>query len=378
MVGRTPRGGPVTTALATAKPDAFSALVLPAPAGDRMQHPVTLYLAGLRPSGMRAMRDALARIARIINAKLAGLDAMTAIYSVDWTKIRYTSARLIRLTLTNTTKLAAGRPSAKRAGRRARAPGMISPATIRQALSALKGVMHQCRYIEDAGGKTLINSDDFDGIKEACKGVKVDSPKAGRMMEQQEIVDLLASCDLATPIGARDAAILAIGLGCGLRRFEIAGLDTADYKAPPSPGHAGSITVQRGKGKGGKPREVPFPSDMKAGMDAWLRVRGTAAGPLVCPMTRVGKVIYRHISPAGIYLAVQRHWQSVELKEKVSPHDFRRTLISRLLDKGVDLVTVQGIAGHANPKTTAGYDRRGDRVAKEAIEKLGYGWGGGK
>jgi integrase len=52
-------------------------------------------------------------------------------------------------------------------------------------------------------------------------------------------------------------------------------------------------------------------------------------------------------------------------------HDFRRTLISDLLDEGVDLATVAKIVGHRDPKTTARYDRRPERARIVAIERHG-------
>ncbi|MDC9725122.1 MAG: tyrosine-type recombinase/integrase [Gammaproteobacteria bacterium] len=54
----------------------------------------------------------------------------------------------------------------------------------------------------------------------------------------------------------------------------------------------------------------------------------------------------------------------------VTPHDFRRTFISTLLSKGVDLLTVQRMAGHSDPRTTSGYDLRPDEDMKAAATLL--------
>ena len=128
-----------------------------------------------------------------------------------------------------------------------------------------------------------------------------------------------------------------------------------------------STRVRRGKGR--KERTAHLPVGARRAVDAWITCRGKAPGPLVCPVNKAGKITVRRLAPSAIWYALVQLAREARVA-KITPHDCRRSLASDLLDGGVDLVTVQQILGHADPKVTARYDRRPGRVRAAAAEKI--------
>jgi site-specific recombinase XerD len=122
-------------------------------------------------------------------------------------------------------------------------------------------------------------------------------------------------------------------------------------------------------GKGDKDRLVYLGGGVDKPLQEWLAIRGKDAGALFCPISWKGKLIERRLSDQSIaYLLVQRAKQAG--LERTSPHDFRRTFISNLLDAGADIATVQQLAGHSSVTTTARYDRRGAEAKKKAARLI--------
>jgi integrase/recombinase XerD len=124
-------------------------------------------------------------------------------------------------------------------------------------------------------------------------------------------------------------------------------------------------------GKDGKDRTVYLPEMAIAYLENWLTIRGKKPGALLCPIRKGGEIEIRNMTPQAILLIVQKRATEAGV-ESFSPHDFRRTFCSALLDAGVDIVTVQKLAGHASPVTTAKYDRRGEETKRRAVQKLGF------
>ena len=103
--------------------------------------------------------------------------------------------------------------------------------------------------------------------------VRGSTPLRGRALAPSEVAALFHACMKdRSPAGPRDATILALGLGAGLRRAEIAGLELADVDLDGE--------VVRVHGKGGKIRDVPIKGGTIAAIRAWLVCRGVEAGAL--------------------------------------------------------------------------------------------------
>ena len=183
----------------------------------------------------------------------------------------------------------------------------------------------------------------------------------GRALNQQEIAALMKACaDDPSPAGARDAAMIAIGRG-GLRRSEIVTLEVKDFDPD-----TGALIIRQGKG--GKDRIAYLPRNAIAAVNDWLVIRGQEPGALLCPVHH-STIIIRHLCDQSV-LTILRKRQKESGVEPFSPHDLRRTFISDLLDAGADIVTVQRLAGHSDPGTTAKYDRRGEAAKRRAVDLL--------
>jgi integrase len=131
---------------------------------------------------------------------------------------------------------------------------------------------------------------------------------------------------------------------------------------------AGSLWV---RGKGNKLRSVPVNRVIGGILEGWISLRGTHTGPLFLPVNKAGKVGTTQLSEQAVY-TIFRRLSTIAKVERFSPHDLRRSFVSNLLDAGVDLSTVQGLAGHASVTTTTRYDRRGEHAKRRAVELLSF------
>ena len=292
------------------------------------QHPAAVYLSGLSTGSRPTMRQALDAIAALLTN--GHCNALT----LDWAALRYQHTAAIRTALMQ----------------------RFAPATANKMLCALRRVLKEAQRLDLIDAQDYAKAVDFPSIKVA-KGLR------GRALSADEIAALLRVCfEDPTPLGARDAALIAILRGAGLRRAEVVKLELKDLTIS-----TGSLEVRGGKG--GKDRTVYLSSVAVSVVSDWLTVRGKLPGALLCPVRKGSRVELRHLTAQAVLLIVQKRAKEAGVAS-FSPHDFRRTFCSDLLDAGTDIVTVQKLAGHASPVTTAKYDRRGEEVKRLAVERL--------
>jgi integrase len=222
-------------------------------------------------------------------------------------------------------------------------------------LSALRRVLKEARRLK------LMDADDYDSAVD-FKGIKSTQMLRGRALSESEISALLSVCmDDPTPKGVRDAAMISI-LMAGLRRSEVVNLDISDFDPK-----TGGLTIRRGKGM--KDRITYLPQGASAAVQDWLAIRGDEPGPLLYPVDKAGRIPTRRLTDQAVMFVLQKRAAESSVAA-FSPHDFRRTFITELLDTGADVITVSRLAGHADPATTAKYDMRGEEVKRLAVARL--------
>ena len=294
---------------------------------DLSTNPTAVYLASLASGSRRTMRDALNTIAALLT------DGTRDAFTFEWAALRFQHTAAIRAKLAQE----------------------YSAASANKMLSALRGVLKTSWRLG------CMSADDYTRAADIASVHGATLPK-GRALASGEIDALMTAClNDETAAGARDAAIIALLRVGGLRRAEICALELADYDP-----ETGALVI---RGKGNKERAGYVTNGAKDALDDWLAVRGTDTGALFCPVSKGGTIVIRKMYAEAIFNMLQKRAAQAGVRN-LSPHDFRRTFVSDLLDAGADIGTVQRLAGHANVQTTARYDRRGEETKRRAVALL--------
>ena len=148
--------------------------------------------------------------------------------------------------------------------------------------------------------------------------------------------------------GKRDRALLALLVGCGLRRQELAGLRISDIQQ-----RDGRWCIVDLTGKGNRIRTVPMPPWAKAAVDEWLADASFSTGLVLGSVNKGDRITGQGMSAQSIYEVVDAYGK--EIGAVLAPHDVRRTF-AKLAHKGrAPLEQIQISLGHASIQTTERY-----------------------
>lgn len=282
--------------------------------------PVTAYLSRYNtPESQRAVYNGL----RALGALLSGREVKDVKDPrvVPWHQLRYPHAQALR----------------------AKLMAHYKPATVNLYLCVLRGITAECKR------QKLMSREDYDELAEV-KSVKPGTDLAGRALTDVERKTLHAACDM-TVSGRRDAVLLAMANGMGMRRSEVCSVDLSNWDSK-------RLHIPSKAAKGNKARTVVPSPRMREVIESWLKVRGSTPGPLVCAIDSAGKPQpTERITGGVLYHLLQKLVQKAGVQH-VMPHDLRRDFCTRMLRKTGDVLAVSAMMGHSSSVTTARYDRR--------------------
>lgn len=192
----------------------------------------------------------------------------------------------------------------------------------------------------------------------------LESPRLGRKLPDvlniNEIEQMIAAIDRTKPEGERNVAILETLYGCGLRVSELVHLKISNLHF-----NAGFIRII---GKGNKERMVPIGRTAKKHIELYMHSTRTAV-PIqkghedIVFLNRRG----RQLTRVMIFTIIKELAEKAGLKKSVSPHTFRHSFATHLIDGGADLRAVQDMLGHESITTTEIYTHLDREYLRDAI-----------
>ena len=222
----------------------------------------------------------------------------------------------------------------------------------------------QARLI--SGLKSFFNYLIFEDLREDNPLELIESPKIGRKLPDtlstEEINDLIRAIDLSRAHGERNRAMIETLYGCGLRVSELINLKISDLFFEED-----FIKVT---GKGDKQRFVPISQVNKKYIDLYrqhVRVHQSVqkGHEDILFLNRSGKKLTR----AMVFEIIKRLSAEIGLKKNISPHTFRHSFASHLLQNGADLRAIQQMLGHESITTTEVYMHVDRTQLAEVVQK---------
>lgn len=204
---------------------------------------------------------------------------------------------------------------------------------------------------------------EMEGKTESNPTERIDSPKIGRhipvVLSVNEIERIISSVDLSAPEGHRNRAIIEVLYSCGLRVSELVSLKISDLFLEES--------FLRVTGKGDKQRLIPIGDPASDALNLYFSVRrlgkiSKGSEDVVFLNRRGGK-----LSREMIFIMLRKQAEAAGIEKEISPHTFRHSFASHLVENGADLRIVQQMLGHSSILTTEIYTHINSERWREGI-----------
>ena len=181
------------------------------------------------------------------------------------------------------------------------------------------------------------------------KGVRQLGRRIGKWLTGDQAQEQLDATDRSTLRGKRDAAILGLLIGCGLRRSEAANLRVDQLQLRES--HWVIVDLA---GKGGRLRSVPVPAWCNHLLDLWVRDSKVAEGRVFRRILKNGLRQDAGVTLNVVWDVVKRCAKNAGI-DHLAPHDLRRSCARLCHDAGGELEQIQFLLGHASVQRTKRY-----------------------
>jgi site-specific recombinase XerD len=234
----------------------------------------------------------------------------------------------------------------------------LSSSTINVRLAAVRRLAYEAA---DSG----LQSPELAASIRRVKGPKKLGVRLGNWLTAKQGKTLLSIPAGDSIRGKRDFAMLALLLGCGLRRSELVHLTMEHLQQREE--HWAIIDLV---GKGGHVRTVPIPGWVKGAIDIWCAAGRIKTGKLFRCVNKTGSIWGRGISEKVAWYMVRECAAKAKL-DKLAPHDLRRTCARLCHEAGGELEQIQFLLGHVSVQTTERYLGCKQRLREAVNDKLG-------
>ena len=167
------------------------------------------------------------------------------------------------------------------------------------------------------------------------KSAKTQGRRTGSWLSQKQAQALLSAPDISTLRGLRDRAILAVLVGCGLRRSEVAALTFAHLQQ-----RDGRWWIVDLVGKHGRVRTAPMPTWVKVAVDEWASLAGVTEGYVFRPVNRAGRITGEALGEKVVWQLIKPYAEAAGVPG-IAPHDLRRTCAKLCRASGGELEQIQ-------------------------------------